>query len=99
MHSPEAVYYTWMISFALCFHFINFICTQWQWREIPSGTVNQSSLLAERGYFLDRGHAAHLVHSTVILIGESKLQSRNRGESKLLKGLQNEHQCIPVEKL
>jgi len=45
--SPEAVYYTWMISFALCFNLINFIYTCWQWKEIPSGILTYSSLLTE----------------------------------------------------
>lgn len=49
-------------------------------------------------FYLGWGHSTDLVHSTVIVIGESKLQSRsrNREEFKTLKGLRNQNHCIPL---
>lgn len=96
--SPEAVSYAWMKSFAWCFHFMNFTCTHWQRREIPSGILIYSSLLTE-GFFLYWSLSTHLVHSTIVVIWESKLQSRsrNREEFRTLKGLQNSHPCTLLE--
>ena len=94
--SPEAVYYTQMIPLALCFHFINFICTYWQWREIPLGILTYSSLLT----VFSKARVTPLIWFTAQLQLLEKVNWKAEVETeefKILKGPRNEYQCIPLD--